>query len=99
MPPFVDQDNHFPSSVEATMARSAAAPAALRAVLPPGVTAPRPKRPFLERLRSVDRVVLFVAATLLALAVFAPAQAVESLQTVAGSFAGVAPWFAASVLL
>jgi uncharacterized membrane protein YraQ (UPF0718 family) len=94
----VDQNNHSSGSVEAFAAPSAAI-LALRATAPLGGIVPRPRRPLAERLRSADRIVLTVAATVLILAMVVPAQAVESLLFVAGSFAHVAPWFTASVLL
>ncbi len=81
------------------MAPLPVAPALPPTAPPPGAAVPVRVHPLLDRLRTADRVVLAFAAALGVLAALAPGQAGASLVFVARAFAGVAPWFAASVLL
>jgi hypothetical protein len=66
---------------------------------PPRQGAPPRPRTLADRVRGVDRVVLASLVILLAVAVVSPGQAGASVAAILRSFAGIAPWFLASVLL
>lgn len=66
----------------------------------PAIATTAPPRPdWRVRLRRADRVLLAIAAVMVALLIAAPSQALASLESLAGALAEIAPFLALSVLI